>query len=338
MEAPRIRLALCAIPALLLGSSFSSSAQTTAGGETSYPQKAVRLIVPYPAGGPADLLGRIVAQKLTDVWHQQVVVDNRGGANTIIAMDLAAKAPADGYTLVMGTTAMAINPGLMPKLSYDGVRDFAPISNLVYSSFMLVVHPSTAAHSVKELIALAKAHPGALVFGSGGPGSPTHLSGELFKAMARVDMVHVPYKGMAPALSDLLGGQISLLFSDPLVALPHVKSGKLRALGVTSVKRFPAAPEVPTIAESGMPGYESGIWYGLLAPAGTPRAVVDKVHDEVVRLMAQPDVQQRMAGVGALVIADTPEHFAATIRTDTQKWTRVAKRVEAPKFDLPTRP
>lgn len=299
-------------------------------GAQTYPAKPIRLIVPYPAGGPADVLARLIGQKLTEKWGQAVLVDNRGGANTIIGMDLTAKAAPDGYTLVIGTTAMATNPGLVATLPFDGIRDFAPITNLVYSSFVLVVHPSVPANSVQELIALGRARPGQLSFGSGGTGSPTHLSGELFKTMTRVDMVHIAYKGMAPALADLLAGQIQVLFSDPLVALPHVKSGRLRALGVTSAKRFASAPEIPTIAEAGLSGYESGVWYGVLAPAGTPPPVIGQIHSEIVAILALPEVKDRLNLIGGTVIGDTPEAFAAFIKAETAKWTPLARTISGP--------
>jgi len=288
----------------------------------TYPTRSVRFIVPYPAGGPADILARMIGQKLTAKWGQQVIVDNRGGANTIIGMELVARSAPDGYTLILATTAMAINAAIVPKLPYDSARDFTAITNLVSASFVLVVHPSAPARNLKELIALAKSKPGQIVFGSGGTGSPTHVSGELLKSMAGIDMIHVPYKGMAPALSDLLAGHIVVLFSDPLVMLPYVKQGKVRALGVSGSNRFPAAREIPTLAEAGLPGYESGIWYGVLAPAGVPKPLVDTINAALVQVLKEPDVQERLAALGTTVIADSPEQFHAFIQAELAKWAK----------------
>jgi len=292
----------------------------------NYPSKSIRIIVPNSPGGQTDLLGRLVAQKLSEKWNQPVIVDNRAGANTIIGITLAAKAPPDGYTLAVASTSMAINPGLVHDLPYDGLRDFAPITNLAYIPFLLVVHPSVPAKSVQDLIALAKAHPGQLTFGSGGDGSPSHLSGELLKSMAGIKIMHIPYKGLGRSLVGLLSGQIDMLFAGPLIVLPHVKAGKLRAIAVGSAKRFPAIPDIPTVAET-LPGYQCGIWFGILAPGGTPRAIVSKLHDEIVNALALPDVKQRFAAINATVIGDTPEEFASFIKDETNKWSSIAKNI-----------
>jgi len=292
-------------------------------GAQEYPSKSIRLIVPYPPGGQADIIARLVGQKLSEEWRQPIVVDNRRGANSIIGMELTARSVPDGYTLVIGTTAMVINPAIVPKLPYDTVRDFAPITNVASTPFILVTHPSVPATSVKDLIALAKARPGTLTFGSGGIGSPTHLSGELLKSMAGIDMVHAPFTGGGASVIALLSGQIDVLFGGPLAAVPHVKSGKMRAHGVTSLRRFPALPDIPTISEAGLRGYESGIWFGLLAPAGTPRGIVSKLHDATTRILANPDVRKRFEAIDATVIGDTPEEFSAFITAELTKWSRV---------------
>jgi len=296
----------------------------------AFPTKPVRLVIPYPAGGAADLLARTIGTKLVERWGHQLVIDNRPGANTIIGMENVARAAPDGHTLIMATTAMAINPSLYQKLPFDTRKDFAPVSNLVFASFLLLTHPSVPARDVKGLIALAKARPGELTFGSGSTGSPTHLSGELLKVLAGVDMVHVPYKGIAPAIADLLGGQLSMLFADPLPTMPHVKSGKLRGLAVSSKHRFPAAPDIPTIDEAGVKGYESGLWYGILAPAGTPAAVIDRLREDFVQALKLPDVTAKLTGIGTVIIGDTPAQFAATIAADLVKWSDAIKRSAIP--------
>lgn len=294
-----------------------------------YPSKSIRLIVPNSPGGQTDLLGRLIGQKLSEKWNQPVIVDNRSGANTIIGITLAAKAAPDGYTLAVASTSIAINPGLVPNLPYDGLKEFSPITNLASIPFLLVVHPSVPGKTVKDLIALAKAHPAQLTFGSGGRGSPSHLSGELLKAMAGINVVHVPYKGLGQSLVGLLSGQIDMIFAGPLIVLPHVKAGRLRAIAVGSAKRFPAMPEIPTIAESGLPGYECGIWFGILSPAGTPPSIVSQLHKEIVNILALPDVRQRFDAINATVIGDTPEHFSAFIKAETSKWSRIAKNMDS---------
>jgi len=293
----------------------------------NYPNKSLRIIVPNTPGGQTDLLGRMVGQKLAEKWGQSVIVDNRGGANTIIGMTLAAKAAPDGYTLAVASTSMAINPGLVRDLPYDGVKDFSPITNLANIPFLLVVHPSVPAKSIKELIALAKARPAQLTFGSGDNGSPSHLSGELLNSMAGIKIVHVPYKGLGQSLIGLLSGQVDMVFAGPLIVLPHVSAGRLRAIAVGSSVRFPAMPAVPTVAESGLPGYESGIWFGIVAPAGTPVSIVALLNKEIVNILAQPDVKQRMEAINATIIGDTPEQFANFIRSETSKWTKIAKNI-----------
>lgn len=303
-------------------STMFASAQT-------FPSKSIRIIVPNTPGGQTDLLGRMVAQKLAEKWGQPVIVDNRGGANTIIGMALAAKAAPDGYTLAVTSTSMAINPGLARELPYDGIKDFAPITNLANIPFLLVAHPSVPAKSIKELIVLAKAQPAKLTFGSGGNGSPSHLSGELLNSMAGIKLVHVPYKGLGQSLVGLLSGQVDMVFAGPLIVLPHVNAGRLRAVAVGSPARFPAMPTVPTVAESGLPGYESGIWFGIVAPASTPASIVTLLNKEIVSILAQTDVKQRMEAINAVIIGDTPEQFANFIKSETAKWSKIAKNIPA---------
>jgi tripartite-type tricarboxylate transporter receptor subunit TctC len=292
----------------------------------TYPNKSIRLIVPFPPGGPADILSRAIGQKLTESSGQQVVVDNRAGAGGMIGSDLAAKGAPDGYTLLMGFVGThAINPSLYSKLPYDNVKSFEPVSLVATATIILVLHPSVPAKSVKELIALAKSKPGELTFGSPGNGTPQHLAGELFNTMAGVKMTHIPFKGAVPAISDLLGGRISLIFSSAPPALPHVATGKLRALAVTSGKRSSVSPDLPTVAESGLPGFEVINWYGVLVPARTPRPIVEKLNTEIAKIMKMPDVKERLSGVGIEAFSSTPAQFATFIKDETAKWAKVVK-------------
>ncbi len=305
--------------ATLLFAAATASAQ-------SYPVKQIRFVVPFPPGGPADILSRTIGQSLSETWAQQVVIDNRAGAGGNIGAEIVAKAPPDGYTMLMGFVGThAINSSLYRTLPFDAVKDFEPVALVAMVTIILVVHPSVPVKTVKELIALAKAKPGELSFGSPGNGTPQHLAGELFNTMTSVKMVHVPYKGAVPALTDLLGGRLSMIFSSMPPALPHVQSGKLRALGVTSATRSPAAPDVPTIAQSGLQGYEVINWYGVLVPAKTPKEIVGKLNGEIVRIMNLPAVKERLAAQGAETYTSTPEKFADMIRTETEKWAKVVK-------------
>jgi tripartite-type tricarboxylate transporter receptor subunit TctC len=291
-----------------------------------YPSKPIRIVAPFPPGGPADILSRTIGQKLSQSWGQPVVIDNRPGAGGNIGADVVAKSAPDGYTLLMGFVGThAINPSLYAKMPFDNVKDFEPVARVALVTIVLVVNPSVPAHSLKELIALAKSKPGELTFGSPGHGTPQHLAGEMFNTMAGVKMLHVPYKGAVPALSDLLGGQVSLIFSSMPPALPLVKAGKLRALGVTSTTRSPAAPEIPTLAESGLPGYVVSNWYGILAPRGTPKEIVAKLNAEIVRILNLPDVKESLAVQGAEPFTSTPEQFAAYIKEETEKWAKIVK-------------
>ena len=292
----------------------------------SYPAKPLRLVAPFPPGGPADILSRIIGQHLAESWGQQVVVDNRAGAGGNIGSDIVAKAPPDGYTLLLGFVGThAINASLYSSMPYDNIRDFEPVSRVAMVTIILVLHPSVPANSVKDLIALARSRPGELTFGSPGNGTPQHLAGELFNTMAKAKTVHIPYKGAVPALNDLLGGRVSMIFSSMPPALPHIKTGRLKALAVTSGKRSPAVPDVPTIAESGLPGYEVINWYGVLAPAGTPKDIVARLNGEIRRILSLPDVRERLAAQGAETITSTPQEFAAYIKSETEKWAKVVK-------------
>jgi tripartite-type tricarboxylate transporter receptor subunit TctC len=285
--------------------------------------KQIRVIVPFPAGGPTDAIARAIGQKLSETWGQPVIVDNRPGAGGNIGTELAAKSPADGYTLFIGTVANAINQSLFAKLPFDFVRDFAPVTQNYVTGLILAVHPSLPAHSVKELIALAKAHPGQLSYSSSGVGGTPHLAGELFNSMAGVTMVHVPYKGSAPAMADLLGGHIQLTFDNMLTVLPQVKAGKLRGLAVTMTTRSPLTPELPTVAEAGLKGFEVKSWNGVVVPTGTPKEIIARLNGEIVRILRQPDLREKFLVQGVELVPTTPEEFGAFIKQDIAKWAKV---------------
>jgi tripartite-type tricarboxylate transporter receptor subunit TctC len=304
---------------------FAGVLAIAAGGafaQGTYPTKPIRLIIPFPPAGAADILSRTIAPKLGEALGQQVVIDNRTGAGGNIAAEIAAKAQPDGYTLLMGYVGHPINMTLYRKPAYDVVKDFAPVTLAASSTLILVAHPSFPAKSVKELIALAKSKPGQVNFASPGSGTPQHLGGELLKRMAGVEMVHVPYKGAGPILADLLGGQISLGYISLPAALPHLKTGKLTALGVTSAKRSAVAADVPTIAES-LPGYEVENWYGVFAPARTPKDIVNRLNREIAKVLQMPDVKERLFTQGFETLSSTPEQFAAYIKSETVKWAKV---------------
>jgi tripartite-type tricarboxylate transporter receptor subunit TctC len=290
-----------------------------------YPARPVRLIVPYPPGGGTDTLARVVSQKLSETLGQQVVMDNRPGAGANIGMELAARSAPDGYTLVLATISNAISASLYSRLNYDLVRDFAPVTLLATTPHLLAVHPSLPVGSVKDLIALAKARPGQLVYSSAGSGTPTHLAGELFDYMAGVNMTHVPYKGGGPSVVALLGGEVTASFATMPSVLPHVKSGKLRGVAVTTSRRSPSAPNLPTVAESGLPGFDMGSWYGLMAPAGTPAAVVSHLNAETIKVLKLADVKQRLDNSGFDALVSTPEEYAAYTRSEIDKWAKIVK-------------
>jgi len=312
--------------ALSLAATLAILAPHAARAADAYPAKPVRFVVAFPPGGGTDIIARSIAQKLAERIAQQVVVDNRPGAGGNIGTDIVAKSAPDGYTLLMGSAGpLAINASLFGKMPFDPIKDLAPVTLAASTPNVLVVHPSLRAATVKELIALAKARPGEINFASSGHGTPAHLAGELFNSMVGVKMVHVPYKGAAPALADLLGGQVQLMFSTMPPALPHVKDGKLRALAVTSAKRSPAAPDLPTLDEIALPGFEANTWHGVVVPAGTPATIVARLNREIVAILHLPDVVERFSSQGAEALGSTPEEFAAYIRSETLKWAKVVR-------------
>jgi len=291
-----------------------------------YPSKPIHFVVPYPAGGPLDTVARLLGQKVSESVKQPVIVENKPGAGGNIGADIVAKSAPDGYTILMGAVAThAINPTLYAHIPYDPVRDFEPVTQVASTPNVLVVNPSLPVSTVKEFIAYAKAHPGQLNFGSGSTGSAGHLAGELFDTMAGVKMVHVPYKGAAPAMQDLIGGQIQLMFDNLASSLGQIRAGKVRALAVTTAKRSSLAEELPTIAESGLPGFDISTWFGVFAPGGTPRPIVERLHDEFVKALAAPDVRDKMLRLGAEPVGNTPEEFAAYIKSEAQKYAKVIK-------------
>jgi tripartite-type tricarboxylate transporter receptor subunit TctC len=309
-----LRIAIAGSAVMLMLGSLAAAAQ-------GYPAKPIRLIVPYPPGGPTDLVGRSIGQKLTEAWGQQVVVENRAGAASAIGTEIAARSAADGYTLLLGTSAgFCITPALGGKLPYDPERDFAPVSLLVVNPQILVVHPSLPVHTVKALVALAKSRPGQINYASVGNASPQHLGMEMLKSMTKIDMVHVPYKGTAPAVTDILAGQVSLMFNSMPSVLPQARSGKLRGIAVGSAKRSPAAPDIPTVAESGVPGFEYVTWYGLYAPAATPRDIVGKLNAQVVKILSEPEMARRLASQGAEPSGSTPEQLLQYRRVEFVRW------------------
>ncbi len=290
-----------------------------------YPTRAVRLVVPSSPGGGTDISARIIAPQLSQFLGQQVVIENRAGAGTMIGGEVVARAAPDGYTLLMGISTLAINPSMYKKVPYDALKDFAPVSLAVTLSNVLVVHPSLPAKNVREFVVLVKPRPGQINFASAGVGTSPHLSMELFLVMTGLKMLHVPYKGSGPGVTDLIAGHVPVMMPNMLSAQPHIKSGRLRALGVTGAKRAPGADDIPTIAEAGVPGYEAVQWYGVLAPAGTPRDIVTKLHAGTARALQNPEVRQRLLGDGAEPVGGTPEEFAAYLRSETAKWAKVIR-------------
>src|SRR5512146_237018 len=289
-----------------------------------YPDRPIRVVVPFGPGGPSDLLARTIGQKLAEAWGRQVLIENRPGANGVVGSEVVAKSPPDGYTLLMCTNGThGINASLFSKLPYDTIRDFAPITRIGLAPYLLVAHPSLPVRSVKELITLARARPGEITWSSGG--SPSQLAAELFKRTARIEVVVVPDKGNAPAVSAVISGEVSLVFGGIAQAAPQVKAGRLRTLGVASLKRSSVMPDVPTVAESGLPGFEASAWYGLLAPRATPRAIVDRINAEVVRIVQSPEVSERLRAQAFELTVDTPDEFASVIRAEVTKWAGVVK-------------
>jgi len=288
-----------------------------------YQVKPVRLIVPAAPGGGTDLVARVLAQHLDEALGQPVVVDNRGGGGTTLGATVAAKAPPDGYTVILHHTSLAFNATFYRHLQYDALKDFAPVTLVATQPFLFVVHPSLPVRSVRDLVALAKTHPGAIAYGSGGTGSGPYMGAELLKQSARIDMLHVPYKGAGPAMIDLIGGQVQMMVATMSLALPHAKSGRVRGLAVTSTKRAAAAPEFPTVGESGLPGYDYTVWYGLLAPAGTPKPVIARLNQETAKVLETREVRDRLSTQGLETISDSPEAFASHLQREVAKWRRV---------------
>jgi tripartite-type tricarboxylate transporter receptor subunit TctC len=292
----------------------------------TYPAKPIRMVVGFPAGGPTDIVSRTIAPRMSEPLGQQVLVDNRGGAGGVIATEQVAKAAPDGYTLLMGTIGgIAVAMSLMPNRGYDSLRDLAPVTQAVTVTNLLVVHPSVPAKNVKELLAIARSKPGRLNYASSGNGTVTHLAGELFKLMGKVDITHVPFKGGAPALTALISGEVDLSYENSLVVTPHVKAGKVKALAVTGTKRSKLMPELPTISESGLPGYNASGWYGLFVPAATPKPVIARLNQEAVKALRTPEVVKTLSSQGAEPVGNTPEEFRAFVKAEVDKWANLVK-------------
>jgi len=308
-------VAACASAVVAAGSGAAEPA--------AYPERAVRMVVPFPAGGPNDTLARILGQKLAEQWRHNVVVDNRGGGSGIIGTEIAARAVPDGHTLIMVGSNIATNVSVYAKLPYDVRQDFAPVTQVAATPYLLVVHPSLGVATVAELVAAARSRPKGLSYASASTGAANHLAGELFNRIAGVNMVHVPYKGGGPALADVIAGHVHLIFNNPLTALGHVRSGRLRALAVTSLKRSAVAPELPTVAESGVPGFDVTGWYGMLAPARTPRRIVEQLYRDMAAIVGTTQMRERLVGQGLEPVASRPGEFAAHIASEIGKWGRV---------------
>ena len=292
----------------------------------AYPQRAIRLIIPYPPGGAGDIIGRILAARLGEAMGQQVVADNRPGGGQVIATQLTARANPDGYTLLLASTTHAINPGLLKKLPYDSIRDFSAITLVADSPLLFLAHPALEVASIQDLVAAAKSRPGRINYASSGPGTGGHLSVELLKRMTGIDLVHIPYKGAGPALVDLVSGQVQVMCTSPLPSLPHVRAGRLKGLAMTGRARSSAAPEIPTVAESGVPGYESTLWYALLAPAATPQPVMRRLHAETVKAIRLPGVVEQISALGAQPIGNTPQEVTKFLQSEIARWTRLIEQ------------
>jgi tripartite-type tricarboxylate transporter receptor subunit TctC len=320
----RLSVAAAVVAAAGVASPAFAQAPALAG---AYPNRPIRFVVPFPAGGGNDTMARTIGNKLAAALGQQFVVDNRPGAGGLIGAETAAHAAPDGYTLFLGGVAShGILPNLQPKLGYDPIKDFAPVSLIASAPLVLVVHPAVPVKSVKELVQFAKTKPGQLNFASNGTGGSSHLAAELFKMMTATDMVHVPYKGLAPALTDLLSGQVQLMFSSTVAMLPQVRAGRLRPLGITSVKRSAAMPDIPTVAEAGVAGFETASWYGVLAPAGTAKPIVERLNREIAKAVQLPDVRERLMSEGAEPVGGSPAEFAAHIKRELARWAQVIKQ------------
>jgi len=308
---------------LLAGVLMALAGAVTA--QQAYPSKPIRFITPYPPGGSTTTVMRVVGEKLTERWGQPVIVDNRPGGNTIIGTDALAKSAPDGYTIMLTTSAHTINPNLFHNLPYDPIKDFAPVATVYSSEFLFAMNPSVPANNLKEFIALAKSKPGQINYASTGAGSPNQLAAELLDMMVGIKMQHIPYKGSGQAIADLLGGQVQLYLTPPLPAVPFVKSGKLKAIAVSGASRLPALPQVPTFTEAGLPGFDINIWYGILAPAGTPKDIVDKMSAEVGKILALPEVKEKLVALGVDPLIATPDQFAALLKSDMAMYAKIIK-------------
>ena len=322
---PPTRRAALAAAALLSLTALVASPALAQNAAAAYPSKPIRIVVPYPPGGFNDTLARTVGARLQTVWGQPVSVDNKPGGGTVIGTDAVAKSAADGYTLFIMPFAFAVNPSIFKKLPYDPVKDFAPITLAATTPNLLVVGPELKVNSMAEVMALAKGKPGGISYASTGVGSSNHLSMEKFKQMAGVDITHIPYKGSGPAVTDLIGGQVGLMFDNIPNVIQHIKAGKLKALAVTSAKRSPHAPDVPTVAEAGVPGYEVSVWFGIAAPGGTPAAIIDKLNTEIVKTLNLPEVKEKFFAQGVDVVGSTPAQFATHLKEQSALWAKVVK-------------
>lgn len=311
--------------ALLLLAGYAATGAALGQTGAGFPNRPLKIVVPFPAGGPVDLTARTLAQKLAGIVGQSVVVDNRAGAATIIGTDAVAKAPPDGYTWLITTNGIVINPSVYKKLPYDTLGDLLPVMHISNSPFILVAHPSLPVRSAADLIKFAKARPGELMYSSSGIGSANHMSVALMSIMAGVNTTHVPYKGTVPSMSAVVAGEVHFQFSNPIASGPLVRAGKLRGLGTGGTRRLSTMPELPTIAESGIPGFQAGPWFGMFVPASTPRDIVKRVHGEMLNILAMPDVRQTLSAEGAELIADTPEQFTAFVKTEIAKWAKVVE-------------
>jgi tripartite-type tricarboxylate transporter receptor subunit TctC len=319
---PRTAAALLALLAA------PTHAQTTSTAGQTYPTKPIRFVVPFAPGGGSDLVARTVGQKITEALGPQVIVENRTGAAGMIGAEIAAKSPPDGYTLLLGSNGpLAINPGLYSKMPYDAARDFAPVSLVTIMPFVLVTHPALPVKSVKDLVVLARVRPNQLNYGSPGNGSTTHLANELLKSMTAIQITHIPYKGVAPAATDLISGQVQMMSGDLSTLLPHVKSGRMRAIAVTSARRSTLVPDLPTVAESGVPGYEASGWFGVLVPAATPQPVIERLNAAIVKGLSASDARDRLGALGGEVAPGTPEQYGALIRRDSAKWSKLIRSI-----------
>jgi tripartite-type tricarboxylate transporter receptor subunit TctC len=315
------RLGLATLALAVLAAPMTLPAQ-------EYPVKPVRWIIPYPAGGTSDFLARVIGQKLTDAWKQPILVDNRSGANGNIGTAAAAKSPADGYTMLLVASTFTMNPAVYPNLPFDTENDFAPVTTILWQPYLLSVHPSLPVKSVKELISLARTRPGAIDYGSGGVGNATHIAGERFASMANVKLNHVPYRGVGPSITALLAGEVQVLYASSVAVQPYIRSGRMRVLAVTGERRIAQMPEVPTVSEAGVPGYVEGNWQAVLVPAKTPRPIIGRLNQDLVRVIRTPEITAQIRQVGADVIANSPEETAALIRADLRKYAEVIRKLD----------